>query len=54
MPEAYVYIHLDEGPVPAGILETAGTGREAGARFRYGRRYLHAATGCRLIPFRCH
>jgi len=41
MPEAYVYIHLDEGPVPAGILETAGTGREAGARFRYGRRYLH-------------
>ena len=40
MPEAYVYIHLDEGPVPAGILETVGTGREAGARFRYGRRYL--------------
>jgi hypothetical protein len=34
MPEAYVYIHLDEGPVPAGILETVGSGREAGARFR--------------------
>lgn len=40
MPETYVYVHLDEGPVPAGILETIGAGREAGARFRYGRRYL--------------
>lgn len=40
MSTAYVYVHLDEGPVPAGILETAGAGREAGARFRYGRRYL--------------
>jgi serine/threonine-protein kinase HipA len=40
MPEAYVYIYLEEGPVPAGILETIGTGKEAGARFRYGRRYL--------------
>jgi serine/threonine-protein kinase HipA len=40
MSTAYVYVHLDEGPVPAGILETVGAGREAGARFRYGRRYL--------------
>jgi serine/threonine-protein kinase HipA len=40
MSTAYVYVYLDEGPVPAGILETVGTGREAGARFRYGRRYL--------------
>jgi serine/threonine-protein kinase HipA len=40
MPESYVYIYLEEGPVPAGILEMTGAGREAGARFRYGRRYL--------------
>ena len=40
MPTAYVYVFLEEGPVPAGILETSGTGREAAARFRYGRRYL--------------
>jgi serine/threonine-protein kinase HipA len=40
MPEAYVYIYLEDGPVPAGVLETIGSGREATARFRYGRRYL--------------
>jgi serine/threonine-protein kinase HipA len=40
MPTAYIYIYLEEGPVPAGILETTGSGREEGARFRYGRRYL--------------
>jgi serine/threonine-protein kinase HipA len=40
MPETYVYIHLEEGPVPAGLLEAVGSGREATARFRYGRRYL--------------
>ena len=34
MPEAYVYIYLDEGPVPAGVLETIGSGRGAAARFR--------------------
>jgi serine/threonine-protein kinase HipA len=50
MPEAYVYIHLDEGPVPAGILETAGTGREAGARFRYGRRYLQRSDRLPIDP----
>ncbi len=38
MAEAYVYIYLEEGPVPAGVLETIGSGREAAARFRYGRR----------------
>jgi len=54
MPEAYVYIHLDEGPVPAGILETAGTGREAGARSDMGGATFSAATGFRLIPFSCH
>lgn len=40
MPTAYVYVYLEEGPVPAGVLEAVGTGRDAGARFRYGRRYL--------------
>ena len=50
MPEAYVYIHLDEGPVPVGILETAGTGREAGARFRYGRRYLQRSDRLPIDP----
>jgi len=40
MPTTYVYVHLKEGPVPAGLLETVGEGREITARFRYGRRYL--------------
>jgi hypothetical protein len=34
MAEAYVYIYLEDGPVPAGVLETIGSGREATARFR--------------------
>ena len=50
MPEAYVYIYLEEGPVPAGILETTGTGREATARFRYGRRYLERKDRMALDP----
>ncbi len=40
MPETYVYVYLDEGPVPAGLLEVTGAGREETSRFRYGRRYL--------------
>jgi serine/threonine-protein kinase HipA len=40
MPSTYVYIYLEEGPVPAGLLETIGEGREATAQFAYGRRYL--------------
>lgn len=50
MPTAYVYVHLEEGPVPAGILETSGTGREAGARFRYGRRYLQREDRLAIDP----
>lgn len=50
MPKTYVYIHLNEGPVPAGLLETAGEGREAGARFRYGRRYLQRRDRLALDP----
>jgi serine/threonine-protein kinase HipA len=50
MPTTYVYIHLEEGPVPAGILETLGEGREATARFRYGRRYLQRKDRLALDP----
>src|ERR1700733_1382122 len=50
MPQTYVYIHLDEGPVPAGLLEAIGTGREATARFRYGRRYLQRKDRLALDP----
>jgi serine/threonine-protein kinase HipA len=40
MPTTYVYVYLEEGPVPAGLLETTGAGRETTSRFRYGRLYL--------------
>jgi serine/threonine-protein kinase HipA len=50
MPTAYVYVHLEEGPVSAGILETSGTGREVGARFRYGRRYLQREDRLAIDP----
>ncbi len=50
MPEAYVYIYLEDGPVPAGILEATGTAREAAARFRYGRRYLERKDRLAIDP----
>jgi serine/threonine-protein kinase HipA len=50
MPEAYVYIYLEEGPVPAGVLETIGSGRDATARFRYGRRYLQREDRLTIDP----
>ena len=50
MPNAYVYIYLEEGPVPAGLLETVGVGREATARFAYGRRYLQRQDRMALDP----
>jgi len=50
MPTTYVYIYLEEGPVPAGLLETIGTGREATARFRYGRRYLQRKDRLAIDP----
>jgi serine/threonine-protein kinase HipA len=50
MAEAYVYIYLQDGPVPAGVLETIGSGREATARFRYGRRYLQRKDRLALDP----
>jgi hypothetical protein len=33
MPKAYVYLYLEDGPVPAGLLETIGEGRKATAQF---------------------
>src|ERR1700692_25305 len=50
MPTTYVYIHLEEGPVPAGLLEAIGTGREATARFAYGRRYLERKDRLAIDP----
>jgi serine/threonine-protein kinase HipA len=50
MPTTYVYIHLEEGPVPAGVLETIGVGREATASFAYGRRYLQRKDRLALDP----
>src|SRR5882672_5894287 len=50
MPETYVYIYLEEGPVPAGLLETIGVGREATSRFRYGRRYLQRKDRLAIDP----
>src|SRR6266849_10047295 len=50
MPEAYVYIYLEDGPVPAGVLETLGSGREATTRFRYGRRYLQRKDRLSIDP----
>lgn len=38
--ETYVYIHLAEGPVPAGRLEMIEDGRNSHATFQYGDRYL--------------
>lgn len=50
MPSTYVYVYLEEGPVPAGLLETIGVGREATSRFRYGRRYLQRKDRLAIDP----
>jgi len=50
MAVTYVYIYLEEGPVPAGLLEMAGAGREATASFRYGRRYLQRKDRIAIDP----
>jgi serine/threonine-protein kinase HipA len=36
----YVFVHLTEGPVPAGLLEMSDDPRNHFATFAYGRRYL--------------
>jgi hypothetical protein len=50
MSRTYVYIYLEEGPVPAGLLETIGLDREATARFAYGRRYLERRDRLEIDP----
>jgi serine/threonine-protein kinase HipA len=50
MPTTYVYIYLKGGPVPAGLLETIGEGREGPVRFRYGRRYLQRKDRLAIDP----
>jgi len=50
MPETYVYVYLEEGPVPAGLLEVTGAGRETTSRFRYGRRYLQRKDRIAIDP----
>src|ERR1700683_4333883 len=50
MPQTYVYIYLEEGPVPAGLLEATGTVRQAPARFCSGRRYLQRKNRLALDP----
>src|ERR1700694_484603 len=50
MPKTYVYIYLKEGPVPAGLLEQIGEGREATARFSHGRRYLERKDRLAIDP----
>lgn len=46
----YVYIYLEEGPVPAGLLEMVGEGHDITARFRYGRRYLQRKDRLAIDP----
>jgi serine/threonine-protein kinase HipA len=50
MPQTYVYIQLEENPVPVGLLDMTGIGREATARFRYGRRYLQRKDRLAIDP----
>ena len=38
--ETYVFVHLAEGPVPAGILTMTDEQRTQFSTFAYGRRYL--------------
>ena len=54
MPTTYVYVYLEEGPVPAGLLETIGVGREATSRFRYGRHIFREKNDLRLTQSSCH
>jgi serine/threonine-protein kinase HipA len=46
----YVYIHLDEGPVPAGRLDMAEDGRNSYATFQYGARYLRRSNRVPVDP----
>ena len=40
MVRTYVFVHLEAGPVPAGLLTMIDEPRNQFATFAYGRRYL--------------
>jgi len=46
-----VYVYLDEGPVPAGILTTRIDGRYTSSEFVYGNRYIQRADAVPVDPF---
>ena len=51
--ETTVYIHLAEGPVPAGILTTYPDGRNTISEFVYGNRYIERPDAVAVDPFMC-
>lgn len=48
--EAAVYIYLEEGPVPAGILRTHVEGRHTSSEFVYGKRYIERPDAVSVDP----
>jgi serine/threonine-protein kinase HipA len=46
----FVYIHLDDGPAPAGRLEMTEAGRNSYATFQYGARYLQRPNRAPVDP----
>jgi serine/threonine-protein kinase HipA len=46
----YVFVHLEEGPVPAGLLTMTDEPRNQFATFAYGRRYLERADRIAVDP----
>jgi serine/threonine-protein kinase HipA len=46
----YVYVHLAEGPVPAGRLDMIEDGRNSYATFQYGARYLRRPNRVSVDP----
>ena len=46
----YVYMHLTEGPVPAGRLDMTEDGRNSYATFQYGNRYLRRSNRVAVDP----
>ena len=40
MRQTYVFVHLEDGPVPAGLLTVNEDGRNTSSTFAYGERYL--------------
>jgi serine/threonine-protein kinase HipA len=46
----FVYVHLSDGPVPAGQLDMIEDGRNSHAIFQYGRRYLQRPNRVAVDP----